>query len=443
VSVLGVAYGSFLLGFGISFWQATLVAVVGIVISFLFCGFISLAGKRGSAPTLTLSRAPFGVHGNRLPSLISWIITVGWETVLVSLAVLATSTVFNELGVHGGAVTEVIALIVVVLLVVGGGIYGFHVIMRMQVIITIVTCVLTIVYIVLVAPQIDFAAIAKLPAGNIQQLIGGFVFMMTGFGLGWVQAAADYSRYLPRTSSSRGVVGWTTFGSSLAPVILVIFGLLLAGSSTKLSDAIGGDPIGALTSILPVWFLIPFAIVAVLGLIGGAVLDIYSSGIALLSAGVKVPRPVAAGIDGVIMIIGAIYIVFVASDFIGPFQAFLITLGTPIAAWCGIFLADLTLRRRDYSDADLFDRRGRYGTVNWIAIAALVLGTGVGWGLITNPISDVHWLDWLGYLLAPFGLGGRSGDWAYANLGVLAALVIGYLVVILFGRARVRRQEDR
>jgi NCS1 family nucleobase:cation symporter-1 len=44
VSVLGVSYGSFLLGFGISFWQATIVAIVGIFVSFLFCGFISLAG---------------------------------------------------------------------------------------------------------------------------------------------------------------------------------------------------------------------------------------------------------------------------------------------------------------------------------------------------------------------------------------------------------------
>lgn len=442
ISVLGVSYGSFLLGFGISFVQATIVAVVGIVISFLFCGFISLAGKRGSAPTLTLSRAAFGVYGNRLPSIISWLLTVGWETVLASLAVLATSTVFTELGLDGGAATKIIALIVVVLLVVGGGVFGFTVIMRMQVVITIVTGLLTIVYIVLVWGQIDFAKVGAVPSGNVQHLIGGFVFMMTGFGLGWVQASADYSRYLPRTSSSRGVVGWTTFGSSLAPVILVVFGLLLAASSTKLSDAIGGDPIGALTSILPVWFLIPFAIVAVLGLIGGAVLDIYSSGIALLSSGVKIPRPVAAAIDGVIMILGTVYIVFFATDFIGPFQGFLITLGTPIAAWCGIFLADLTLRRRDYSDADLFNPRGRYGRANWLAIGALVVGTALGWGLITNPISDAHWLDWLGYLLEPFGLGGRGGEWAYANLGVLVALVVGYLAVILFGRSGIRRQEN-
>ncbi|HJC70520.1 MAG TPA: cytosine permease, partial [Candidatus Brachybacterium intestinipullorum] len=33
VSVFGMSYGSYLLGFGISFWQATVVAVIGIVIS--------------------------------------------------------------------------------------------------------------------------------------------------------------------------------------------------------------------------------------------------------------------------------------------------------------------------------------------------------------------------------------------------------------------------
>ena len=60
----------------------------------------------------------------------------------------------------------------------------------------------------------------------------------------------------------------------------------------------------------------PFTIVAVLGLVGGAVLDIYSSGLALLTLGVKVPRPVAAAIDGVIMVIGSIYMVFIADDFI-------------------------------------------------------------------------------------------------------------------------------
>jgi purine-cytosine permease-like protein len=440
VSVFGLSYGSFLLGFGISFWQATIVGVLGIVISFLLCGFISLAGKRGSAPTMVLSRAMFGVDGNRLPSLLSWLLTVGWETVLTSLAVLATATVFTQLGWEGGIATKVVALIVVAALIVAGGVIGFNLIMRMQKIITIVTGVLTVIYIILVLGHIDLGAVAALPPGDLPRVIGGFVFMLTGFGLGWVNAAADYSRYLPRSTRSSGVVGWTTFGAALAPIILLIFGVLLAGSSKELNTAIAADPIGALASLLPTWFLVPFVIVAVLGLVGGAVLDIYSSGLALLSAGLRVPRYLAAGIDGIIMIAGAVYVVFFATDFLGPFQGFLITLGVPIAAWCGIFIADIQVRKRDYADEELYDRRGRYGSIRWLPISLIVIGTVIGWGLVTN--GSAEWLTWQGYLLGPLGLGGKEGDWAFANLGVLVALLIGYLGTLLFGRAAIKRQEE-
>ncbi|GAA1554857.1 purine-cytosine permease family protein [Kribbella lupini] len=429
VSVLGLSYGAFALGFGISFWQAVIAGVVGIVFSFLLCGLIALAGKRGSAPTLVLSRAAFGVRGNKLPSLVSWLLTVGWETVLTILATLATATVFERLGWGGGSVTKVIALVVVGTLIVACGVLGFDLIMRMQTIITVVTGVLTVVYIILVADQVNWTTVSALPSGSGQELIGALVFLMTGFGLGWVNAAADYSRYLPRTASSRGVVGWTTFGAALAPIVLLIFGLLLAGSSTDLSAAIAADPIGALAEALPTWFLVPFVIVAVLGLVGGAVLDIYSSGLALLSLGVPVPRYVAAFIDGLVMIAGTIYVVFFGDEFLGEFQGFLITLGVPVAAWCGIMLADVATRRGDYDDAALFDRRGRYGDVRWLPVATMIVATGIGWGLVTN--ASASWLTWQGYLLKPFGLGAKDGAWAFANLGVLIALVGSFAVAII------------
>ncbi|MCC8906640.1 cytosine permease [Curtobacterium sp. GD1] len=442
ISVLGLSYGSFVLGFGISFWQATIVSVIGVAFSFLLCGIVAIAGKRGSAPTMVLGRAAFGVRGNRLPAFLSWILTVGWETALASAAVLATSTVFRELGWDGGVLTKLVALVVVAALVVGAGIAGFDVIMRLQTWITVITAVLTIVYVVLALPSIDLGAIAALPAGSAQNVVGALVLVMTGFGLGWVNAAADYSRYLPRSASTRGVVWWTTFGGALAPIVLVVLGVLLAGSSKDLNTAIAADPIGALTTVLPVWFLIPFALVAVLGLVGGAVLDIYSSGLALLSAGIRIPRPVAAGVDGVFMVAGAVYVVFFADSFIQPFQAFLVTLGVPIAAWCGIFVADVVIRRAPYAERELEDRRGRYGDVRWLAVGLVVVGTALGWGLVTNTYGVPSWLNWQGYLLEPFGLGGRTGAWAYANLGVLVALVVGFLGTLLFARGSVRRQEQ-
>ena len=437
VSILGLSYGSFALGFGISFWQATIAGLIGVVVSFLLCGFIAVAGKRGSAPTMVLSRAAFGVRGNRLPAVISWLLTVGWETVLTILATLATATVFERLGWGGGTSTKIIALIVVAALIVVGGVMGFDLIMRMQTVITIVTAVLTIGYIVFVVPKIDWHTVSSIPSGSAEQLIGALVFLMTGFGLGWVNAGADYSRYLPRKSSSAGVIGWTTFGSSLAPVVLLVFGLLLAGSSAKLSTAIASDPIGALATILPTWYLIPFVIVAVLGLVGGAVLDIYSSGLALLTLGLRVPRYVAALIDGTIMVLGTIYVVFVAGNFLPQFEGFLTTLGVPIAAWCGIMLADIALRRADYAEADLFQPKGRYGDARLLPIALVVICTAIGWGLVTN--TSASWLTWQGYLLG--ALGGKTGAWAYANVGVLVALVIGFLVTLIADRARVRRQE--
>jgi len=439
VSVFGISYGAFALGFGISFWQALVVGLVGIVFSFLLCGFVAVAGKRGSAPTMVLSRAAFGVRGNRLPAAISWLLTVGWETALTILATLATATVFERLGLGGGVATQVVALVVVAALVVGAGVLGFDLIMRLQAVITVITAVLTVVYIALVVGDIDFATVSALPAGSAQAVIGALIFLMTGFGLGWVNVAADYSRYLPRQASTRSVVAWTTVGASVAPIGLLLVGLLLAGSSTDLSDALAADPVGALAAALPTWFLIPFALAAVLGLVGGAVLDLYSSGLALLATGLRVPRYVAALIDGAIMVLGTVYVVFFAGDFLGQFTGFLITLGVPVAAWCGIMLADIAMRRRDYNEDDLYRESGRYGDVRPLPILLVLVCTFLGWGLVTN--ASAGWLSWQGYLLGPFGLGGPEGDWAFANLGVLVSLVLAFVVTLVTGRAEVRKQE--
>lgn len=437
VSVFGLSYGAFTLGFGISFWQAVFAGLIGVLFSFLLCGLVALAGKRGSAPTMVLSRAAFGVRGNKLPSFISWVLTVGWETVLTILATLATATIFERLGWGGGNTTKLIALVIVGALVVLAGVLGFDMIMRLQTIITVVTAVLTVVYVALVADTINWTTVSSMPAGSTQAVIGALIFLMTGFGLGWVNAAADYSRYLPRTSSSKGVVGWTTFGAALAPIVLLFFGLLLAGSSAELSEAIAGDPIGALAAMLPTWFLVPFAIVAILGLVGGAVLDIYSSGLSLLSLGLKAPRWAAALIDGTLMIIGTVYIVFFTTDFIWQFQGFLITLGVPIACWCGIMLADIASRRGAYSDADLYDPRGRYGDINWLPVVTVLGATAIGWGFVVNAAAP--WLTWQGYFMDV--IGGKEGTWAFANIGVLLALVAGFLIQYLAGGRRVRAQE--
>jgi NCS1 family nucleobase:cation symporter-1 len=437
VSLLALSYGSFFLGFGISFRQATWAAIIGTICSFFLVGISSLAGKRSNAPTMVLARASFGVKGSIVPGFLSYLIFVGWETVLVSLATLATGTVFSRIGGVDQNLALILGFVIAVSLTVFGGVLGFSVIMKLQKILTVITVVMTVVYIALTIDTINWNAVTAIKDGSTQGFIGALIFGVTGIGLGWVNCAADYSRYLPRSVSSKAVVGWTVFGASVVPIILVIYGAALSASSKDLSEAIAMDPIGALTSLLPTWFLIPFALVAILGLVGGAILDLYSSGLALVSIGVPIKRHQAAIIDAFIMLAGSIYIVWVADNFFYPFQGFLITLGVPVAVWSAIFVADVIMRKKAYSERDLYDPQGMYGSINKGSIVLMIIGTIVGWGLVTNTFAS--WLSWQGYLLLL--IGGKDGAWAYANVGVIAALVIGFTGHLLLSRRKIQAQE--
>ena len=440
ISVFGMGYGSYILGFGVSFWQATLVTLIGIPISFFLCGLIAIAGKRGSAPTMVLSRAAFGVHGQKVPGIVSWLTSIGWETFLSIMAVLATATVFSRLGLPSGTPVLVAATVAVAALIVVASVLGYHTIMKLQSVLTWITGAITILYVLLTFSHIDFDAVLAVPNGTPQQVIGALVMVMTGFGLGWINIAADWSRYQKRETSDASIIWWNTLGGAIAPVLLVFFGVLLVASDPSLSGGIVNDPIGTLASILPIWVLIPFWLTAVLALVSGAVLGIYSSGLTLLSLGIDIPRPAAAAIDGVILTAGTIYVVFFAHDFLGPFQSFLITLGVPLAAWAGILIADILTRRVDYDEQALFDARGRYGSVDWISILTLIVCSVLGWGLVVNGIAEAAaWNNWQGYLLGP--LDGRDGKWADANLGVLLALVLGFALTFVLRRGTIRRQE--
>ena len=151
----------------------------------------------------------------------------------------------------------------------------------------------------------------------------------------------------------------------------------------------------------------------------------------------ELPRTVAAALTAVLTVIGVVYVTFFSDTFIGPFQGFLTTLGVPMAVWAGMFIVDVLLRKRDYDAEALYDAKGIYGAWNVKALAILAVGTFVGWGLVVNTAAS--WLTWQGYLLGP--LGGKEGNWASANLGVIVALVIGLIGAFALQRADIKRQE--
>lgn len=67
----------------------------------------------------------------------------------------------------------------------------------------------------------------------------------------------------------------------------------------------------------------------------------------------------------------------------------------------------------------------------------MVTATFIGWGFVTNGFAS--WLSWQGYFL--YLIGGKEGAWAYANLGVFFALLIGFIGYFLVARRKIKRQE--
>lgn len=431
IGILGVTYGAFLIVFyGLNFWQGVLAALLGAALGFILVGIVGLAGKKAGAPTLTVSRAAFGVRGNLLPALVSYISFIGWEIVVTTLAVLAVGTLLDRLGFSGGTVTTFTSLLIVASIGVSISLLGHATLTRIQTAFTWLFGALTVVFVILEWSQVNLATVGALPAGNLAGFVGGISIIAAGLGIGYVNGGADYTRYLPRSADSGAIVGWTAFGASLPQFLLMVFGLLLAASNADLATT--ADPIGALAKPLPTWFLIPYMIVAVGGLAAAAVVNMYSSGLSLMALGVKLPRYKTVLVDTVLLLIGSSYMLFFASSFFGPLAGFLVTLGVPLAAWAAIFVVDMFVYRRDgYAEQDLYNARGVYGSVNYSGVISLLAASFIGLGLVTSTT-----FGFLGYLLGPFG--GATGPIGSSSIGIAIAFVIGGVLYAILSRVITR-----
>ncbi|MFF3567682.1 cytosine permease [Nocardia jiangxiensis] len=154
------------------------------------------------------------------------------------------------------------------------GMYGCHVILRIRKWFALTFTALTVVYMALTMPNISFETHGRAGVGAFA---GGVLLIASLLGLSWVNTAADYTRYLPRESGKRALVGWTTFGGTAPAVVSMGFGTLLASGDPKIAAMAETDPIAALSTHLPTWFLVPYLILALVGFVSGSIIGLYSS----------------------------------------------------------------------------------------------------------------------------------------------------------------------
>ena len=434
ISILGLPLGATLVVFtGLNIWQALIVALVGAAGSFAIVGIVSIAGKRGGAPSLTLSRATFGVRGNIGPTLVSLMSRLGWETVNTTTAAFVLLSIFTL--IFGGSgvakdhavvtIVSIVVFIVLTLVVSGLGHAAILVIQRWS---TWIFGALNIFVAIFLIATVDWTAVTSTPAGSISAMVIGVGTIAAGTGIGWANAGADMSRYQRKSVGAGSLVLSSAAGAGIPLVLLIGLGALLSAGDNSLASA--SDPVAAIREILPAWMAVPYLITAFGGLLLSNHLSVYSASLTTLTLGFRIKRVYAVGVDVFVTFVGAIYFMLISDGFYGPFITFISVLAVPLTAWLGVFMTDM-IKRKTYDAASIMNvgNTSRYwyiGGVNWYAFASWAAGIVVGFLFTAITVDgDVIYT------------GPLSGSWIGDNgLGWVASFVIAAGLYLVTGGAR-------
>lgn len=403
-----VSVGAVAVAMGLSLWEALLACVVGNLL-FALVGWASIAGVRAGLPTVTLTRAVFGVRGNRLNAFLAWVSSVAFEAINTIFGVFALLALFPLLGWHDpGAPGKLVA--VLAQLVLGGGIavLGHATMVYLQRIFAfLLTGALLLVFVASVggvhwgtpahvsggaAIAIFFVACAVIASGPISYLYNG----------------PDWVRYLPSRTPARKVFWNVTWASGLSALALCLMGALLASRGDM------SDPVGGVRGFVPTWIFVIYIVAAVGGSIANNVVTYYSSGLALQSVGVPLHRYAATALDTAISTGIVLYILFVQNftTALNDFVAMLIVWLMPFA---GVWMTDGLLRRYRYDPVAAHTTKpglsrywGWHG-INPRGYAAMAAGVGACLLTVNAPIyqgpvsrllggADLSWI--VGFLVS-------------------------------------------
>src|SRR4029079_12398956 len=96
-------------GLGLTAQQAIVAVLLGNAL-FAYIGWASIAGVRAGLPTMTLTRAAYGVRGNRAKGVLAWVPSVAFEAINTVFGVFAVAALLPVLGWTGaGDAGKVIA----------------------------------------------------------------------------------------------------------------------------------------------------------------------------------------------------------------------------------------------------------------------------------------------------------------------------------------------
>jgi nucleobase:cation symporter-1, NCS1 family len=398
INMTGVFTGALAIVFGLGFWLALVAMSIGTVLGALLVAYLSTWGPRTGAGQLPNARMAFG-GGVALPAFLQWMSSIAWDALVGLFGGQALSTLLG------------IPFWIAVLIVLGVqgtiGYFGYELIHRLQAALSVV---LFAMFVVFAAKLVGGHPIVTEPTVSGADLAGAFILEVTvafSLAVSWASYAADFSRYLPATSSSHRVFGCTFAG--LVSAYLFIQGVGIAAgdliaehTAQGVRTVMGGGALGALALL-----------VIVLASIGSGVMTDYGGSLALQTVGVRMRRPAAAVLVAALSF--GLVLWLDAAHTVTRFQDALLLVSYWIPAFVAIVAVDWRIRMRGRVTINPAEvTTGRRDAVAAVSVFALAYGAAIPFmntTLISGPVAQA----WHGADIAYF-----------VNFAVAATLYGGY-----------------
>ena len=438
-SLLPFGMALWLRSLGLTFAQSLTAALLGIFVSAGVVAVGAIAGKRSSLPTLVLSRAAFGVLGNLVPASFLVFSRLFWSLVLVILGYLLVAQNFvTPTSVTGSAEPISVIAIAVLAVIVAGAVTLSSLGGRKLVWAQRVSGVLGgLTAFILASTRIASSGFAHDPteSGSWLRALGAAVVIFALFGLAWSSAASDYASGLPVKTRGWRVATWAIVSMGFVPAALAVLGLMAFGNLTSSDFAASFDAMatGGQSSALRV--LIQISLLATLVTTIAMALRSSSMSFASVQLNFKpaVSTPIIAGLAIVLAVLALARLG--ANGFWFNLNGYALFLAVPVAAWSGVFVSDVLIRRIAYHEVSLSRSYGFYRSINPANFFGWLVAVGVGWGLLR---SDLVEFQWLGYLS---NISQNPIFWSVSHFGVVIAFALGLALPVFAGIPRIKRQE--
>jgi NCS1 nucleoside transporter family len=387
-------------------WETIAVIVVGNLFGCAIFAAFTVMGHKTGVNQMVLSRSAFGRRGAYLPSLLMFLMTLGWIGVNTYFPVKISVAILGQFGVPDTWTVNFIVMTIVMIVQVLIGIYGFYAIRTFEKYTVPATVAIMVLMSILAWSRpgvVNWGLTSSLPPGaHLAMLTLLMTAIGVGWGISWVTWASDYSRFVPRGVSSKSVFWYSYVGMYVPTVWLAVLGATIASVTLDTDPAkMVSAVFGGLASVLVLLMVLH-------GPIASNILNVYSAALAALSMGLRLSRTALALIVGIAGYLVTIYFLS-APSFAKAFDNWMISLLMWMIPWAGIVLADFFIKRKGQIDVGELYRSpetSAYGDINWNGIIAFVVGLIATWsvqdglvGALQGPISlgllggaDLSWL---------------------------------------------------